>query len=291
MERSHWATKDFVNTELFKLIDNLLIDKEINLDERQHLAFEQNLTFANQMKDIHDVVVDEDDRIIIQSNAFNVLGAYGPIPNIYNELFLDESRNRNFSIKDFLDIFHHKLLGLAYLVYKQNAPEHTRKMLTCFSPISLENLSSNQYFFERNRTSLGITELVQRFLSLKVTSYSFAGDFVYPVMSSCNKLGQKYVTLSHNALLGRRFYDHGMYSIVLLEAVEFERFIDIWKNKLAKLKDVCKSYLPVMTLIKLRFCIKPFRAKKTPLSKGVFLSINAVLASQEKNVDGFAITL
>ncbi|USO02243.1 MAG: type VI secretion system baseplate subunit TssG [Alphaproteobacteria bacterium] len=290
MERSHWTTENFINTELFALIDKLLLEQEINLNDRKKLSFEQNLTFANQMTDINKVSI-EDDRIIVKSNVLNLLGAYGPIPNIYNELFLDETRNKNHSIKDFLDIFHHKLLVLAYYIHKQNSPELIRHMLKNFAPVDLPNLSLNQYFFQKTKTTLGIVEIVQDFLKQRVIDCLWKGEFVYLEATTCGKLGQRYNSLGKNTLLGKMYYEHSTLCRLELEPMTFECFIEIFKHKLSQLKTIYRAYLPLMTQLKLKFNIKPFKAKRTTLKKELYLSVNSILTSREKNVESFCITL
>jgi len=290
MGRDNRSTKDLVDTELFKLIDTLVLDQEIDINDRTHLSFEQNLTFANQMRDIYDVAIDGD-RIIIKSNVLNILGIYGPIPDIYNELFLDEARDKNTSIKEFLDIFHHKLLSLAYAIYKQNTPSAIKDMIINFAPISLSNLSLIHYFFQKNKTSLGLTALVQDILKIEVKTYSFKGDWIQLEEENCNKLFQSYTRLGENYLLGNRYYDFNVYSVIEFHPISFQNFFTIWKNKLEKAKEMCWAYLPFMTGLKFIFNIHTFKAKKTPLKEGLFLSINSFLLSREKNIHNLKITL
>src|SRR5262249_36158429 len=64
-------------------------------------------------------------------NFLGLAGCLGPLPPPYTELILDSVRRHDTALRDFLDIFNHRLVSLLYRVRKKHhlgldstAPEH-----------------------------------------------------------------------------------------------------------------------------------------------------------------------
>ncbi len=56
------------------------------------------------------------------TNFFSLAGSAAPLPDWIAELLIQQARNRDTGIRDFLDIFHHRLLTLLYRVRLRHRP-------------------------------------------------------------------------------------------------------------------------------------------------------------------------
>lgn len=54
--------------------------------------------------------------------AMSLAGNSGPLPSPFGELILTRNSQKDFATRDFLDIFHHRLLRLFYLIRKRSRP-------------------------------------------------------------------------------------------------------------------------------------------------------------------------
>jgi type VI secretion system protein ImpH len=56
------------------------------------------------------------------TNFFGLAGSSAPLPDWVAELLMQQARNRDTGLRDFLDIFHHRLLSLLYRVRLRHRP-------------------------------------------------------------------------------------------------------------------------------------------------------------------------
>lgn len=61
-----------------------------------------------------------DGKTEVTVRLMGLAGALGPLPAPYSELVARRAVNRDFALRDFLDIFHHRLLSLFYRARKQH---------------------------------------------------------------------------------------------------------------------------------------------------------------------------
>jgi type VI secretion system protein ImpH len=102
------------------------------------------------------------------TNFFSLAGSAAPLPDWIAELLIQQARNRDSGIRDFLDIFHHRLLTLLYRVRLRHRP-WLEPTLTGSNNTSSQTRTSNQ-IRAQNRMSgyllafigLGLPELRNR---------------------------------------------------------------------------------------------------------------------------------
>jgi type VI secretion system protein ImpH len=104
----------------------------------------------------------------LTTNFFSLAGSAAPLPDWIAELLIQQARNRDSGIRDFLDIFHHRLLTLLYRVRLRHRP-WLEPTMTGSKSTSSQAPASNQ-FRAQNRmsgyllafTGLGLPELRNR---------------------------------------------------------------------------------------------------------------------------------
>lgn len=102
------------------------------------------------------------------TNFFSLAGSAAPLPDWIAELLIHQARNRDNGIRDFLDIFHHRLLTLLYRVRLRHRP-WLEPTLTGSHNTSSQTRASNQIRAQNRMsgyvlafTGLGLPELRNR---------------------------------------------------------------------------------------------------------------------------------
>lgn len=127
-------------------------------------------------------------------NFLGLAGALGPLPTSFTELLLDRVRSRDTGMRDFLDIFNHRLVSLMYRIRKvhrlqlnNDAPEdtHIAGYLRSFLGIglpSLEKMLDDDAGGIHSRELLGYAGLLSRRpISASVLQQVLAHHFRIPV--------------------------------------------------------------------------------------------------------------
>jgi len=125
--------EDFFEFSFFKavqLLEKFAQDKE-NLGEtlepeKEPVRFSVKPGFAFPASDISGLKKDPKESLAHMEVAFmGLVGPSGLLPNWYNELAVERQRNKDNTLVDFLNIFHHRLISLFYLAWKkQRFPEN-----------------------------------------------------------------------------------------------------------------------------------------------------------------------
>lgn len=92
--------------------------------EREPVRFSANVSLAFPASEISDITPGgaPDLPVRMAVNFMGLAGSIGPLPAPYTELILERRRHRDTALKDFLDIFNHRLISLLYRVRKIHRP-------------------------------------------------------------------------------------------------------------------------------------------------------------------------
>ena len=91
---------------------------------REALRFHSTLSMAFPSSDIGQLELEagDDDRSHLTVNFIGLSGAHGPLPYHYTEIIKDRLRHDDPAMRDFFDIFNHRLVSLMYQARARNAP-------------------------------------------------------------------------------------------------------------------------------------------------------------------------
>jgi len=163
-------------------------------------------------------------------HIMGLAGALGPLPAAYTELILERVRKKDTALRDFLDIFNHRLLSMLYRVRKIsrigfdfNSPQHSNVARYLYSLMGLGTAGLQQrmhvpdrallfytaHFARQGRSMAGLESLLTDYFGVKVQGRQFKGQWHQIAADQITMLGVsgQNQTLGDTATLGTRVWD------------------------------------------------------------------------------------
>ena len=182
-------------------------------------------------------------------NFLGLAGAHGPLPHPYTELILERVRQRDTALRDFLDIFNHRLVSLMYRVGKAHrlsltskSPEQSPIAGYLYSLLGLGSPSLRNQMKVKDRTLLfysglvcqeprsaaGLERLLADCFQVKVSLKQFQGKWRDLEPGQWTHLGRtgKNQALGQGAVLGKRYWDQQGGVQMDLGPMPFRQFLD-----------------------------------------------------------------
>lgn len=143
----------------------------------------------------------------------SLAGTSGPLPLAFTEEIIARTANQDFATRDFLDIFHHRLLRLFFLIRKRSRPGLSIQdpwqsavprlvgHLANLPPLTYPRHSS--FMAMESRSVVGLRQHLFDQLGIRFQIESFVGRWQALGGDFVNRLAREAV-LGHNAILGRR---------------------------------------------------------------------------------------
>lgn len=218
------------------------------------VRFRSRMSFNFPGSDIEDIAPAESQSSFseMQVNFIGLAGAHGPLPVTYTEQLL---RPRNSALRDFLDIFNHRLVLLLYRVHEMHHPEVATSSpdhslaaahLYCFWGLGREEDSAlrnrlpvpdrillyySGILAHRPHSANGLQQMLADYFQIDVAVEQFIGAWLDLAADQWTRIGARdgqNNALGDGALLGRRVWDeHARVMIRLgpLSLDTFERFL------------------------------------------------------------------
>jgi type VI secretion system protein ImpH len=91
---------------------------------KELVFFRSRVAFDFPASDIHEIRRPRDHRspAEIVQNFLGIAGAFGPLPAAFTEMIIERLWDKDPGVRDFLDIFNHRLASLAYRVHEAHRP-------------------------------------------------------------------------------------------------------------------------------------------------------------------------
>ena len=214
----------------------------------------------------------------LEVNFIGLSGPQGPLPQPYGELIHDLVRGKNTALKEFLDIFNHRLTSLSYKAATRIAPlaarEHPQnslvgKILEGFAGLRTDGLveawsvphpnvlSFAQILWQRPHSLAGLETLIGGFFNITANTRAFEGDW--------NEIPEKYRTqigaarygrnnkLGVDSFIGTKIWNPTNHISVILGPLPLHKYLSFLPNGAAhkKLLELIRLYVGADTQYRL----------------------------------------
>jgi type VI secretion system protein ImpH len=205
---------------------------------------------------------------ILNINFMGIAGIQGPLPFPYTEMLIQRIRNGDTSLKDFLDIFNHRLASILHRIRKQymislnsHVPEKTEiavglKAFIGIGQPALENrlhvpdrslLDYAGLYWSHPRSARGLEAILKSYFNIPVSVERCVGKWRGLEKDQQTHIGQNgsWQRLGQGAVLGTRVWDQmGHFRLHLgpLDVEKLDIFLPFGKGY-ARLKDLAQLYV------------------------------------------------
>ncbi|GAB1621709.1 type VI secretion system baseplate subunit TssG [Agarivorans albus] len=238
------------------------------LPKNEALRFKvpQNLGFPGKALERVEAPVSENQPYSVFVNFFGLTGPSGVMPRHYSEWVMDRCKQKDESMRDFLDIFHHRLISLYHRAWEkyQFPLQYQRQQQTNKKdPISsaLHSLSgtsnhTQQYlgglFAQSIRSAQGLKQIVELISGSKVVINEHLGQWLSlsdeeqtSLASRVNPEGQ-HAQLGRSATIGSKVWDVGSALEIEIHAANAQGAQQLLPGSktLSLLQETVAEYLP-----------------------------------------------
>ena len=201
-------------------------------------------------------------------NFLSLAGSNGPLPDPFGEMLIESAWRGNPAFRDFLDIFHHRLVSLIYRVRKAHFPALTAeaphlgqaaRSLYALMGLGLANLRDRLEVPDRSllyysglfsasvRSAAGLRQLLGDYFQVAVGVHQFLGRWRPLEPAHWTRLGisgQNQV-LGSGACMGTRVWNDGSAVLVRLGPLRREQFLNLLPGRSGHraLRELTRFYL------------------------------------------------
>ncbi|MCP3950909.1 MAG: type VI secretion system baseplate subunit TssG [Desulfobacterales bacterium] len=167
---------------------------------REPVRFTSRVSLEFPAGDINQIAAPdgEGDPADMAVNIMGLAGALGPLPTAYTELILERVRKKDTALRDFLDIFNHRLISMFYRVRKIsrigfdfNSPQRSNVARYLYSLMGLGTAGLQQrmhvpdrallfytaHFARQGRSMVGLESLLCDYFGVTVKGRQFKGQY------------------------------------------------------------------------------------------------------------------
>lgn len=135
---------------------------------------------------------------VMEVSFWGIAGIQGPLPQPLTDRVIDRMRDQDYGLRDFLDIFNHRILSLLHRIRKRSLPclnitepEDTLKGKSLSALIGANSIAScahndiasktilpyTQMLWQKTKSAVGLKLILQNFLKTPVTIKQFIGQW------------------------------------------------------------------------------------------------------------------
>lgn len=238
-------------------------------------------SMASDIYSLETQSLNSEDPVVLNINFMGIAGIQGPLPFPYTEMLIQRIRNGDTSLKDFLDIFNHRLTSILHRIRKQylislnsHLPEKTEiavglKALIGIGQPALEHrlhvpdrslLDYAGLYWSHPRSAKGLESILKSYFNIPIRVDSCVGRWQPLQKDQQTRIGQKgqWQKLGQGAVLGTRVWDqqsHFRLYLGPLEVDQLDVFLPSGKG-FERLKDLTQLYVGPTMSFSIRYSVK-----------------------------------
>jgi len=196
---------------------------------REVARFGAHLTFSFPASEIQEVQIREGDEAPprVTVNFMGLTGPSGVLPQNYTELLLERAYRKDPTLREFLDLFNHRMISLFYrawekyrfpVSYERGNDSFTRYLSSLIGMgtqgmqqrLGFEDQSLLLYaglFQQRPHSAVALESILRNYFGLPVSVSQFFGHWVRLGEENQTRLGRQNHRLGFQAVLGSRIWD------------------------------------------------------------------------------------
>ncbi|MDP3936154.1 MAG: type VI secretion system baseplate subunit TssG [Alphaproteobacteria bacterium] len=244
------------------------------------ITFSSRYTYSLPSSDIYRIHV-PDGKLVIEVNFWNIAGPHGALPAPLSEKVNERMREGDFALKEFLDIFNHRLLSIYYCVAQKysfvlspkNSIQTTVGQMMCavagvdpdregYASVPTAALARySGIIWQRPRSAAGLEQILSDYFQVPVHIDQFVGSWVDINRRQRSFMGIKRGRnhkLGRTTFLGKRFWQsnhHFIVNIGPLTSKQFHLFIPTGAAY-GEMCDMIKFYAPLELTFQLKMSLK-----------------------------------
>lgn len=244
------------------------------------ITFSGRYTYSLPGSDIYKIHIDGT-KPVVEVNFLNLAGPHGAMPAPLSEKVIEKIREGDYALRDFIDIFNHRLLSIYYKVAakysfvlspKNSIQTPTGHMLCAVAGLDSKHekylaastASLMQYagiLWQRPRSAAGLEQILSDYFNVPVEIEQFIGSWTNINRRQRSFIGKRRGRnhrLGRATFLGKRFWQAGHHFVVKvgpLTSEEFHQFIPTGAayNEMC---DMIKFYAPLELTFQLKMSLK-----------------------------------
>ncbi|MEK7654641.1 MAG: type VI secretion system baseplate subunit TssG [Pseudomonadota bacterium] len=303
--------------DVYRLLDHLytqddgqspLLGDALN-PKHDLVNIQSHITFGHKASGVQQVVQTADGKYNVLLNNLSLAGMYGALPDTYGEEIADR---KNQDMRDFLDIFHHRLMGLLYRFYRKNriflGSKNVKNNIIGKILHNLTGLSLFQKQFQFQETGIfplfnlfwkngssisGVKELIRGYFHVKTKVVPFLGGWIYPDKKVLSYLNKSYQALGKSLFIGRKTWDDTYGFTICIGPLDFKQYVSFippMQQNFPTLKQLLFYYIDNSYHVRLQLYLKSDTVPALHLGKCSYLNFTTWLSPASLHVKDTHVT-
>lgn len=272
------------------------------------LRLQARVTQEFPSTEIHELLIPKDKKVppLLTTNFLGIAGNNGPLPDPYTNHIIQRNLKGDTALRDFLDIFNHRVLSLLHRIRKKfwigvsvAAPETTllgkclRSLLGLALPqtqnrLGIPDRSLTFYagiLWQNPRSTQGLEALLRAFFRIPARIHALQGKWIPVPLQQQSVLGKCHHRLGDSSFIGPRYWDQSGYFTVELGPMSLGSYIDFLKvgPSFQELKTLIAYYAGPNQDFRLNLRVKSDQIPRARLGRGVALGWTSWLNRSNNN--------
>jgi type VI secretion system protein ImpH len=262
---------------------------------KEAVSIQSRVTLSPSGADIQSLSPSDTSRPpVLSVNFIGLGGIQGPLPTPYTELLIERLRHKDTSLKDFLDIFNHRLASFWHRMRKkivlgiaQVRPDETPVGKAFLDLVGIESNSIRNHlavsdhsllsfapaFWKRPRSLIGLQRLLRSYFNMPIRVSQYQGAWQVAPEKDWTRIGVRETAQHHilgkSTVLGRRSWHQTAGITVHIPPLTYNQFIRFQQETALEymaLRDLTYFYIGEGSEVHLTFSLRREEIESTRLN-------------------------